>query len=49
MQGLQRTERDIQGLTGAALLEGSPIVRDLLAFWASEPAMHLRRHAGLVA
>jgi len=48
VQGLQRTERDIKGLGGPALLEGSPIVRDLLAFWASEPAMHLRRHAGLV-
>jgi len=47
VQALQRTERDIQGLSGPALIEGSPIVRDLLAFWASEPAMHLRRHAGL--
>ena len=47
VRALQRTERDIQGLAGPALLAGSPIVRDLLAFWASEPAMHLRRHAGL--
>ena len=48
VQALQRTERDIQGLSGPALVEGSAYVRDLLAFWASEPAMHLRRHAGLV-
>lgn len=49
VQALQRTERDIAGLSGSALLEGSPIARDLLSFWASEPAMHLRRHAGLCA
>ncbi len=45
---LRRTERELQGLEGAALVEGSPVVKDLLAFWVSKPAMQVRQHAGLL-
>jgi len=36
------------GENGAELIRSSPIVADLLRFWMSEPALELRRLAGMV-
>ncbi|MBX3251378.1 MAG: hypothetical protein KF901_29645 [Myxococcales bacterium] len=47
LSALRGFERDMVG-TGPALLEASDVARDLVVFWGSAPAMHLRRHAGLL-
>jgi tetratricopeptide (TPR) repeat protein len=43
---LRQTEGDLAGLTGAALSSGMRTVQDLMRFWASEPALALRRKLG---
>ncbi len=45
---LRRTERDLAGLDGPALVRSSDTVSDLLTFWASKAAMHVRKHTGLL-
>jgi tetratricopeptide (TPR) repeat protein len=45
---LRRIDRESPGATGAAWLAASDVARDLVVFWASKPAMHLRRHTGLL-
>ncbi len=45
---LRRTERELSPLSGASLIAQSDAVADLVTFWTSEAAMHLRRHAGLL-
>lgn len=45
---LQRTERDLQGLSGAALLRRSGPVHDVVRFWLSDDALALRRRLGYV-
>jgi len=45
---MRRTERDLQGLDFAGLLRSSDHVADLVAFWSSKAANHLRRHTGMV-
>lgn len=45
---LRRTERELSALSGASLITESELVADLVRFWTSEAAMHLRRHAGLI-
>ena len=35
-------------LDPAALVREALPIRDLVAFWTSAPALHLRRHAGLL-
>ncbi len=45
---LRRTERDTQSMTGSALIEHNEVIADLVAFWASKAAMHIRKHAGLL-
>ncbi|MAT29017.1 MAG: hypothetical protein CMN29_29340 [Sandaracinus sp.] len=45
---LRRTEANMQNLEGAALLREAEPVADLVAFWASRAAMHVRQHAGLL-
>jgi tetratricopeptide (TPR) repeat protein len=43
---LRQSEGDLAGLTGAALAQGMRAVHDLLRFWASDPALALRRRLG---
>lgn len=45
---LRRTERELSALSGATLVHESEAIADLLAFWTSEAAMHLRQHSGLI-
>lgn len=45
---LRRTERELVGMDGVALARSSDSVSDLLAFWASDTAMRLRQHLGLL-
>lgn len=45
---LRRTERDLGAMEGPALVRSSEVVADLVAFWASKAAMHIRRHAGML-
>lgn len=45
---LRRIDREAPGATGAAWLAASDVARDLVVFWASKPAMHLRRHTGML-
>jgi hypothetical protein len=48
LEVLRRIDREGPGTSGAAWIEASDVARDLVVFWASKPAMHLRRHAGLL-
>ena len=45
---MRRTERDLAGLEGVALVRASSAIRDLMRFWVSEPALALRRTVGLI-
>jgi hypothetical protein len=45
---VRRTEADLAGLQGEQLNLGLRLVQDLMRFWMSEPAMTLRRRAGLL-
>ncbi|MEM9071871.1 MAG: tetratricopeptide repeat protein [Myxococcota bacterium] len=45
---LRRTERDLSAMNGATLVTESTVVSDLVTFWASKAAMHVRKHAGLL-
>ncbi len=46
---LRRTERDLAALKGSGLVRESEVVRDLVKFWPSAAAMHLRHHTGIIA
>lgn len=45
---LRRTERDLAHGEIAELVRNSPIVAELVRFWVSEPAIELRRRAGML-
>ncbi len=45
---LRETEREMSAIAGAELVKRSERARDLVLFWASEDAMALRRHLGLL-
>ena len=45
---LRRTERDLAALKGVGLVRESEVVRDLITFWPSAAAMHLRHHTGII-
>lgn len=45
---VRRTEADLAGLQGEQLNEGLRLVQDLMRFWMSEPAVTVRRRAGLL-
>ena len=42
---LRRTDRDLRDLEGPDLVRASPLIRDLVLWWPSEPAMQARRRA----
>ncbi|MEZ4248376.1 MAG: tetratricopeptide repeat protein [Polyangiales bacterium] len=48
LEAVRRFDRDASAGTGAAWIAGSELARDLVVFWASKPAMHVRRHVGLL-
>jgi hypothetical protein len=48
IEALRRTERDLAHEDVLELVRNSPIVAELLRFWASEPAIDLRRRAGML-
>jgi len=45
---MQRTERDLQGLDGPALVRTSAAVADLLRFWVSETGLNVRKRGGML-
>ncbi len=45
---LRRTEKDMTGLEGVPLVQGSVVVADLMRFWVSESAFAFRKRAGLI-
>jgi hypothetical protein len=45
---VRRTEADLAGLQGEQLTLGMRMVQDLMRFWMSEPAMAVRKRAGLL-
>jgi tetratricopeptide (TPR) repeat protein len=45
---LKETEREMSALTGADIVRRADKARDLFLFWASDDAMALRRHLGLL-
>ncbi|MDQ3034772.1 MAG: hypothetical protein M3Y87_20340, partial [Myxococcota bacterium] len=45
---LRRTERDLAHIDPGELVRSSPLVAELVRWWASEPAIDLRRRAGLL-
>jgi hypothetical protein len=45
---VRRTEGDLAGLQGEQLNHGLRLVQDLMRFWISEPALAVRRRAGLL-
>jgi hypothetical protein len=48
VSALRRTGEIPATLRGPELVRRSPLVQDLLAFWASDTAMEVRRVAGIV-
>jgi tetratricopeptide (TPR) repeat protein len=45
---MQRSERELHGLEGAALVRSSSTVRDLLRFWVSDAGVKLRKQIGML-
>ncbi len=41
-------KRGLSSLKGEALVVQSPVIRDLMSFWVSEPALEIRRKAGIL-
>jgi len=45
---MQRSERELSGLEGPALVRSSSTVRDLLRFWVSDAGVKLRQQIGML-
>jgi hypothetical protein len=41
-------ESGLSSLKGADLVNNAPIIRDLMSFWVSKPALEIRRKAGIL-
>ena len=48
IEALRRTERDLAHGDPIELVRNSPIVAELVRFWASKPAIELRHRAGML-
>jgi hypothetical protein len=45
---MQRSERELHGLEGPALVRSSSTIRDLLRFWVSDAGVKLRKQIGML-